>query len=160
MMSVGLPLELVLCYNEHIGNLDLSLNKRVSFYESYHTWILAFLQAMDSFCKEQNLSLKIYIISNNVFIEGKQNAPLFYVMENFCVRSDIHWCGGIGIGGGVMFKALRIVFVIEMAIFLLNVFISGVLYGNWIPLGAMYHLIVTLLIITFFHLGVFFICLK
>ena len=115
---------------------------------------------MDSFCKEQNLSLKIYVISNNVFIEGKQNAPLFYVMENFCVRSDIHWCGGIGIGGGVMFKALRIVFLIEMAIFLLNVFISGVLYGNWIPLGAMYHLIVTLLIITFFHLGVFFICLK
>ena len=85
---------------------------------------------MDSFCKEQNLSLKIYVISNNVFIEGKQNAPLFYVMENFCVRSDIHWCGGIGIGGGVMFKALRIVFLIEMAIFLLNVFISGVLYGN------------------------------
>ena len=115
---------------------------------------------MDSFCKEQNLSLKIYVISNNVFIEGKQNAPLLYVMENFCVRSDIHWCGGIGIGGGVMFKALRIVFLIEMAIFLLNVFISGVLYGNWIPLGAMYHLIVTLLIITFFHLGVFFLCLK
>ncbi len=141
---------------EQLADADAVVFSMPLYVDGPPSHILAFLQAMESFCNEQNLSLKIYVISNNGFIEGKQNAPLFYVMENFCVRSDIHWCGGIGIGGGVMFNALRIVFLIEMAIFLLNVFISGVLYGNWIPLGAMYHLIVTLLIITFFHLGVFF----
>lgn len=118
--------------------------------------ILTFLQDMEDFCKKQNLNLKVYVISNNGFIEGSQNAPLFYVMENFCVRSGIQWCGGIGIGGGVMFNALRVVFLIEMGIFLLSIFISGILYGNPVPIGAIRHLISTLLIITFFHLGVFF----
>lgn len=122
--------------------------------------ILAFLQDMEIFCKAHHLCLKIYAISNNGFIEGKQNAPLFYVLKNFCVRSDIQWCGGIGIGGGVMFNALRIVFFIEMGIFLLSVFISGVFYGNWVPPGTIYRFTTTLLIIALFHLGVFFYMLK
>ena len=122
--------------------------------------VLAFLMDMENFCKERCLSLKIYVISNNGFIEGKQNAPLFYVMKNFCARSGSHWCGGIGIGGGVMFNALRIVFLVEMGIFLLSVFVSGAFYGNWLPLGSLRHLMITLLIIAFFHLGVFFICRK
>ena len=83
---------------------------------------------MDSFCKEQNLSLKIYVISNNGFIEGKQNAPLFYVMENFCVRSDIHWCGGIGIGGGVMFNALRNGFAPKFFLIVLSLLMVICLY--------------------------------
>lgn len=118
--------------------------------------VLAFLMDMENFCKEHRLSLKIYVISNNGFIEGKQNAPLFYVMKNFCTRSGSHWCGGIGIGGGVMFNALRIVFLVEMGIFLLSVFVSGAFYGNWLPLESLRHLMITLLIIAFFHLGVFF----
>lgn len=118
--------------------------------------ILTFLQDMESFCKEHSLSLNVYVLSNNGFIEGNQNVPSFHVMENFCVRSNLQWCGGIGIGGGVMFNALRIVFFIEAGIFLLNLFISGAIYGNWIPVEAISHLITTLLIIAFFHLGVFY----
>ena len=59
-----------------------------------------------------------------------------------------------------MFNALRIVFFIEMGIFLLSVFISGIFYGNWVPPGTIYRFTTTLLIIALFHLGVFFYMLK
>ena len=141
---------------EQLADADAAVFSMPLYVDGPPSHILAFLQDMEDFCKEHSLSLKIYIISNNGFIEGKQNAPLFSVMENFCMRSNTQWCGGIGIGGGVMFNALRIVFLIEIGIFLLSVFIIGILYGNWVLSGATYHLITALLIITFFHLGVLF----
>ena len=141
---------------EQIANADAIVFSTSLYVDGLPSHILTFLQDIECFCKEHCLSLKIYAISNNGFIEGNQNAPLFHIMENFCVRSDIQWCGGIGIGGGVMFNTLRIVFFIEIGIFLLSLFISGILYGNWVLLEAIYHLIIMLLIITFFHLGVFF----
>ena len=122
--------------------------------------VLTFLQALESFCIEHNLSLKIYVISNNGFIEGKQNEPLFHVMKNFCDRSRNQWCGGIGIGGGVMFNALRVVFCVEMIIFLISVLISGFLYGNWLPFEPIYNLLFMILFILFFHLGVLFYMFK
>ena len=126
------------------------------YVDSVPSHILTFLQEMEHFCKENRLNLKIYVIANNGFIEGNQNAPLFCVMENFCMRSDIQWCGGIGIGGGVMFNALRIVLLIEVGIFLLSISISGAIYGNWVPIGTIYNFLTKILIITFFHLGVFY----
>lgn len=141
---------------EQIADADAVVFSMPLYVDGPPSHILAFLQDMERFCKVNNLSLKIYVISNNGFIEGKQNAPLFHVMENFCLRSDNQWCGGIGIGGGVMFHALRIVFLVEVGIFLLSVLISGAIYGNWVPLGAVYHLVTMLLIIIFFHLGVFY----
>ena len=122
--------------------------------------VLSFLQDMEIFCKEHDLSLKIYVISNNGFIEGKQNEPLFHVMKNFCDRSHNQWCGGIGIGGGVMFNALRIVFLVEMIIFLFRILISGLLYGNWIPVEPIHNLLFMILFILFFHLGVLFYMFK
>lgn len=141
---------------EQLADADAVVFSMPLYVDGPPSHILAFLQDMEDFFREHSLSLKIYIISNNGFIEGKQNTPLFSVMENFCMRSNIQWCGGIGIGGGVMFNALRIVFLIEIGIFLLSVFINGILYGNWVLSGATYHLITALLIITFFHLGVLF----
>lgn len=139
---------------EQIADADAVVFSMPLYVDGPPSHISAFLQDMERFCKEHDLHLKIYVISNNGFIEGRQNAPLFYVMENFCVRSEIQWCGGIGIGGGVMFNALRVVLLIEAGIFLLSILISGILYGNWVPSEAVCHLMITLLIITYFHLGV------
>ena len=115
---------------------------------------------MESFCKEYKIKLKIYAIANNGFIEGNQNAPLFRVMENFCTRSDLQWCGGIGIGGGVMFNALKVVLMIECGIFLLSVFVSGILYANWFPIDAIQGFLFALLVIFFFHAGAIFYMMK
>ena len=118
--------------------------------------ILPFLREMELFAKEHQPDLKVYAIANNGFIEGNQNAPLFRVMDNFCRRANLSWCGGIGIGGGVMFQALRVVWMVEAGIFLLSLFISGFVHGNWIPTDAIWQLLYSSLLIAFFHLGALF----
>lgn len=141
---------------EQIKDADVVVFSMPLYVDGPPAHVLTFLQDMENICKQHNLNLKIYVISNNGFIEGNQNAPLFRVMENFCLRSGIQWCGGIGIGGGVMFQALRIVFLIEAGIFLLSILISGIVYGNWIPTEAIYPFVTMFLVIVFFHLGVLF----
>ena len=122
--------------------------------------IISFLREMERFCKEYKIELKIYTIANNGFIEGKQNAALFRVMENFCTRSDLLWCGGIGIGGGVMFNALKVVSMIECGIFLLSVLISGIFYSNWFPRDAIQGFLFALLVIFALHAGAIFDMMK
>jgi hypothetical protein len=88
--------------------------------------MLPFMRKMESFCRENSLRLKVYVIANNGFIEGKQNEPLMQVMENFCVRSGLEWRGGIGIGGGVMLNVERIMITVMFGLMLLRVFFSAV----------------------------------
>ena len=88
--------------------------------------MLPFMRKMEAFCRENSLRLKVYVIANNGFIEGKQNEPLMQVMENFCVRSGLEWRGGIGIGGGVMLNVERIMITVMFGLMLLKVFFSAV----------------------------------
>ena len=92
--------------------------------------MLPFMREMEDFCKGNGLRLKVYVIANNGFIEGKQNEPLMQVMENFCVRSGLEWCGGIGIGGGVMLNVERIMITVLFGLMLLNVLLNTVQGGN------------------------------
>ena len=145
---------------EQIINADVVIFLIPLYVDCVPSHILSFLREMESFCKENRMELKIYAIANNGFIEGEQNATLFRVMENFCTRSDLLWCGGIGIGGGVMFNALKVVLMVECGIFLLSVFISGILYANWFPVGAIQGFLFALLVIFFFHAGAIFYMIK
>ncbi len=88
--------------------------------------MLPFLKGMESFCRNDHLRLKIYVIANNGFIEGRQNEPLMQTMENFCMRSGLEWCGGIGIGGGVMLNVERIMITVMFGLMILNVLLSAV----------------------------------
>ena len=90
------------------------------YVDSVPSHMLPFMKEMEAFCRENGLNLKVYAIANNGFIEGKQNEPLMQVMENFCVRSGLSWCGGIGIGGGVMLNVERIMIAVMFALMLLN----------------------------------------
>lgn len=116
--------------------------------------VLSFLKEMEAFCKENRLHLNIYVISNGGFIEGKQNEPLMQVFENFCNRSGINWCGGIGIGGGVMLNVMRIMIFVELGILLLNILISGVQLGNWLPMNVLSEFASEILWILFLNAGV------
>lgn len=82
------------------------------------------------------------------------------VFENFCTRSCIVWCGGIGIGGGVMLNVLRILVWVFLGIFALNILLSGIQSGNWLPLPALKTFAIQLAEILFFHLGVLYCMLK
>ena len=145
---------------EQIINADIVIFLIPLYVDCVPSHILSFLREMERFCREYKIELKIYAIANNGFIEGKQNATLFRVMENFCTRSNLLWCGGIGIGGGVMFNALKVVLMIESGIFLLSVLISGILYSNWFPGDAIQGFLFALLIIFFFHAGAIFYMIK
>lgn len=94
------------------------------YVDSAPSHALPFLKEMEAFCRENGLALKVYVIANNGFIEGKQNEPLMQVMENFCARAGLTWCGGVGIGGGVMLNVERIMIAVMFALMLLNVALS------------------------------------
>ena len=96
------------------------------YVDSVPSHMLPFMKEMEAYCRENSLRLKVYAIANNGFIEGRQNEPLMQVMENFCARSGLAWCGGIGIGGGVMLNVERIMMTVMFGLMILNMLVSGV----------------------------------
>ena len=90
------------------------------YVDSVPSHVLPFLRKMEALCQKEQLRLKIYVIANNGFIEGRQNEPLMRLMENFCARSGLTWCGGIGIGGGVMLNVERIMIAVLFGLTILN----------------------------------------
>ena len=100
------------------------------YVDSVPSHMLPFMREMEDFCRENGLRLKVYVIANNGFIEGKQNEPLMQVVENFCARSGLAWCGGIGVGGGVMLNVERIMITVMFGLMLLNVLVNAVQGGD------------------------------
>ena len=125
------------------------------YVDSLPSHVLSFLKDMEVVCKEKQLELSIYVISNNGFIEGIQSEALLQVFRNFCTRSNLVWGGGIGVGGGVMLNVMRIVFCVQIGILFLNIFLSGTQTGNWIPIDAFLNFITQAFVIGFLNLGVF-----
>ena len=114
--------------------------------------MLAFMKEMERFCLDNNIHLNVYVVSNGGFIEGCQNRPLMQVLENFCKRCNLQWCGGVGIGGGVMLNVMRIMFFVYAGLFVLNTVTAGLTAA--LPIFAE-----QLLVVLFFSLGAFFYCL-
>ena len=117
--------------------------------------VLSFLKVMEKFCQERQLKLRVYAIANNGFIEGIQSEALLQVFRNFCKRSGLTWGGGMGIGGGVMLNVMRIVFYVQIGLLFLNMFLSGMQNGNWLPVDAFVNFATQALTIGFLNLGVF-----
>ncbi|MCH5281367.1 MAG: hypothetical protein J1E61_07840 [Lachnospiraceae bacterium] len=130
------------------------------YVDSVPSHVLPFLKEMEHFCREKDIHLNLYSISNNGFIEGCQSEPLLRVFQNFCDRSGLNWCGGIGIGGGVMLNVTRLVFVLQVAVLILNLVQSGVQTGNFLPLDVLTDFGINALVLLFFNIGVIFYTLK
>ena len=118
--------------------------------------VLRFLEEMETFCRENGLKLRVYVIANNGFIEGKQNEPLMRVFENFCMRAGLAWGGGVGIGGGVMLNVTRILFVVEIGLLVLNTVLSAANTGDFFPKEAWLSFAENTALLLYFNLGVLF----
>jgi hypothetical protein len=118
--------------------------------------LLRFMEKMETFCKENDLKLSVYCIANNGFIEGKQNEPMMRVFENFCIRAGLTWGGGVGIGGGVMLNVTRILFLVEIALLVLNIVLSAVNSGNFFPKEAWISFAENAALLLYFNLGALF----
>ena len=118
--------------------------------------VLRFLEMMEGFCKENGLKLSVYCIANNGFIEGKQNEPLMQEFGHFCSHAGLNWGGGVGIGGGVMLNVTRILFVVDIALLVLNTVLSGAQTGNFFPVSAWLSFAENAALLLYFNLGVLF----
>ena len=70
--------------------------------DSLPSSVLRFLYSFDDFIKKQqsNINLNVYGIINCGFLEGTQNKTALQILKNFCVRTNLNWRFGIGIGAG------------------------------------------------------------
>lgn len=98
----------------------------------------------------------MYAIANNGFIEGKQNEPLMQLMENFCRRAGLTWGGGVGIGGGVMLNATRILYFVQVGMLVLNLLFNGISTGDFLPVGPLQSFLKNVLWLLYLNLGVLF----
>ena len=118
--------------------------------------VLGFLEEMEAFCKENGLRPDVCCVANNGFIEGRQNEPLMQTFAHFCAHAGLRWRGGVGIGGGVMLNVTRIVFVVQLALLLLNMVLSGVRTGNFFPAEPLKSFGLDAVLLLYFNLGVLF----
>ena len=118
--------------------------------------VLRFLEEMEQFCKEKDLHPQVCCIANNGFIEGRQNEPLMQNFRHFCTHAGLTWCGGVGIGGGVMLNVTRILFLVDVGLLALNTLLSAVNTGNLFPAEAWISFAENATLLLYFHLGVLF----
>lgn len=81
--------------------------------------VLRFLKELEVFCKKENITFKMYVISNCGFYEGHQTKTLLLQVKAWCKRAGVEWKGGVGIGGGEMIGFLRLTLLIYVGLFLL-----------------------------------------
>ena len=118
--------------------------------------VLPFMQKLEARAKGSGLGLNVYVIANNGFIEGRQNEPLMQVFERFCERAGLSWQGGVGIGGGVMLNVSRILFVVDIALLLVNVALSVGQGDGFFPVDAWVDFAESAAVLIFFNAGVLF----
>ncbi len=124
------------------------------YVDSIPSHVLRFMEKAEAYCRDNDLKLSVYCVANNGFIEGRQNEPLMQTFENFCSRAGLSWGGGVGIGGGVMLNVTRILFVVDIALLLLNTVLSAVNTGNFFPRDAWISFAQNAALLAYFNLGV------
>ena len=141
---------------EQLTDADAVVFAMPLYVDGIPSHVLGFLEKLERLSRETALHFRMYAIANNGFIEGRQNEPLMRSLEHFCARSGLTWCGGVGIGGGVMLNVTRILFVVDIAILLLNMVLSAAQGGSLFPRDALWDFTSSALILLYFNLGVVF----
>ncbi len=139
-----------------LGNAQAAVFCLPLYVDGIPSHVLRFMEEMEAFCRQNELHLSLYCIANNGFIEGRQNEPLMQNFERFCERAGLTWGGGVGIGGGVMLNVTRILFVVDIALLLVNTVLSAVNTGNFFPKDAWISFGENAALLLFFNSGVLF----
>lgn len=99
-----------------LADVDAVIISSPLYVDGIPAHLLPFLMEAEYICTQKHYRFKLYVLSNNGFIEGKQNALHMKMYEAWCNRASIEWGGGLGIGGGVMLYVLYILFPISVII--------------------------------------------
>jgi multimeric flavodoxin WrbA len=65
------------------------------------------VQLESYFSNIKDKEIKVYVLVNCGFHEGKQNELAIEILENWCEKAGLNWGQGIGIGAGGMLGALK-----------------------------------------------------
>ncbi len=111
--------------------------------------VISFLQQAETFCQQNKCHFDFYAVSNNGFIEGRQNLACLNQYQCFCTRIGANWGGGLGIGGGEMLKVLAKVYPFVFLYFI-ALFVIGLCkgYTDKFALNQLVHEIVIYLFFT------------
>ena len=148
-------------FNNVIDNMKDSLIVIFSFplyVDSLPSHLLAFLKEFEEKAKMEKI--KIYLICNSGFIEGRQSETVFKVFKNFSQKSNVEFKGGISIGGGIMLNILKTVIAVWIICYLL-LFLSNVFFNDQqFLIDNIISFATFILIILFLNLHVFYSILK
>ena len=114
-----------------------------------------FLIQAERYCKSHPCRFRLYALSNNGFVEGKQNRPALRMLRAWCERTGITWGGGIGVGGGTMLQVLGIVYPILTGIILFQMALS-LFGGGTVAAGLLCSLAVQIFTWLFLNSGMLF----
>lgn len=138
---------------ERLSSIDALVLSVPLYVDGIPSHVQEFLEKAEAFCKERNCRFTLYVVSNNGFIEGRQNRVHLNMYLCWCEYAGIKWGGGIGIGGGVMLHALSVVYPIVLVIYLLNILCS-LAFRNFVTIDMWLSLLDNALIYVFLNIGV------
>jgi multimeric flavodoxin WrbA len=76
------------------------------YIDSVPSKVLAMLMELEHHIKKESTQ-NVYAIINNGFYEGKQTHIAFEIIQNWCERGGLKFCGGIGQGAGEMIGSTK-----------------------------------------------------
>ena len=117
--------------------------------------VVEFLIQAEEYCQHHPCRFRLYALSNNGFVEGKQNRPALHMLQAWCARAGILWGGGIGIGGGSMLQVLGTVYPVLIGIILLQMVLSFFSTGA-VPRELLHSLAIQIITWLFLNSGVLF----
>ncbi|OFK22821.1 hypothetical protein [Olsenella sp. HMSC062G07] len=132
---------------EHLCQADAVILSMPLYVDGVPSHVLEFLREAETFCKENDLHPRLYCIANNGFIEGRQSEPLMRTLENFCARSGLDWCGGVGVGGGVMLNVNAVLMCLKLALLPVSLLLNRLLPDGSTPLDVLADTAINLLVL-------------
>lgn len=140
---------------QYLKDIDALILAAPLYVDGIPSHVLEFLQPAEKFCTENGCYFRVYVISNNGFIEGIHNKSHLKMYECWCRRAGLVWGGGVGIGGGEMFHCLAVYYPVAFAV-LIAINIIKYTLGTEITFSAWLPLIENIGIYLFFNCGVFY----
>ncbi|MEA4815113.1 MAG: hypothetical protein VB112_09430 [Oscillospiraceae bacterium] len=137
---------------KQLSDIDAVLLCVPLYVDGIPSHVQEFLEETEQYCRNRNLRFRLYVISNNGFIEGRQNAIHLKMYQCWCEHAGVIWGGGIGIGGGMMLHALSMVYPFVFLGFALCALYSFIHTGT-APTGLLRSFAENLLIYLFLNSG-------
>lgn len=137
-----------------LKDIDRLIISAPLYNDSVPAHLLPFLSQAEEVCREKNYNFKVYAISNSGFVEGIQNKTQLKIYEAWAERAKLSWCGGLGIGGGVMLQVLSILMPIFLIITGLQIG-TEIVQSGYITFGKLLSVSMGLLITIGLSIGVY-----